>query len=198
MEQSDNWVRLSRRPLLITESVAQFDALYDELERDIAPRGFMEKIYARDIAELTWEIIRYRRAKAAIVNTAFRAGLAALLAQLMRKPGDWKRKSDEKAQTLARAWFTSEQAKTEVDRLLARFGLDQSAIEGEVIRKLAPELEMFERILASSEARRNKLLRAIEDYRVSFAQQVRASSDRVIDGQVRRLRPTLNKAPPAA
>jgi hypothetical protein len=198
MPQTNSLARLSRQPLLITESPAEFKARLHQLETEIAPRGYIEKMYVRDIAAIDWEITRLRGAKAAILNIAFPSALKALLAQLMRKPGEWSHHVDKPAETLAKSWFTSEQAKADVAELLHRFGLDLSAVEAEAISQRAPELEMLERMLASLEVRRNRLLLAIEDHRASFAQPLRASSDRVIDGKLPRPRATLNKPRPAA
>jgi hypothetical protein len=56
-----------------------------------------------------------------------------------------------------------------------------NAIEGEAIRKSSSSLELLDRMLASLEARRNRALRCIGDYRL--ARQLRESSDRMIEGQ---------------
>jgi hypothetical protein len=74
-------------PLLITESKAEFDRIRDALNEEIKPRGFLEQTYVEDVACLSWEVLRLRRSKAAIINLAFRAALKELVTQLLRKPG---------------------------------------------------------------------------------------------------------------
>jgi hypothetical protein len=181
-------VKLRRRPalallpkssLLITESAEEFDAIHDALEREIKPRGSVEHIYVADISSLTWEIVRLRRCKAGIINISFRNALHNLLPRLLKEPGqDWAFKE---AEALALKWFTNQAARKRVSQLLGRFQLDEYTIEAEAMRISASDLERLDRMLTSSEWRRNKALRCIGEYRDSLARQLRESSDRVID-----------------
>ena len=70
---------LSQPALLMTESKKDYKALHTSFEHEIMPRSFVESIYVPDIAALTWEILRLRRCKAAIVNTAFEKALWNIL-----------------------------------------------------------------------------------------------------------------------
>jgi hypothetical protein len=45
---------------------------------EILPRGIIEQINIDDIIESTWEILRLRRRKTAIVNRAFKEALRVL------------------------------------------------------------------------------------------------------------------------
>ena len=64
--------------------------------------------------------------------------------------------------------------------LLRKARLDESVIEAEAVRLSSANLEVLDRMLSACESRRNKALRAIEDYRVGFAKIVRKSLDRVL------------------
>lgn len=85
---------------------------------------------------------------------------------------------------LAVKWFIDKAAKQQVADLLALRGLDESAIEAQVLRLMHWQLELIDRLLASAEARRIKALRSIAEYRVSFAKRLRDGSDRVIEGEI--------------
>ena len=76
-----------------------------------------------------------------------------------------------------------EEVKKSVAELLRQFHLDESAIEAEAIKKLAPELETLDRMLMSLEVRRDRALRSIAEYRGSFAERVREASDRIIESE---------------
>jgi hypothetical protein len=102
------------------------------------------------------------------------------------------------AAELAHAWFSNQKTRNHVLELLRQFHLDETAIEAEAIRRSAADLELLDRLLASLESRRNKALRCIADYRFGLAQQLRASSDRIIDGKVLALEHSDDKEPPAA
>jgi hypothetical protein len=174
---------LPKLPLLITESADEFDALQDAFEQEIKPRGIIEQMYVRDICAIVWEILRLRRCKVIIINSAFRSALEHLLKQLLRQPGQYEFDVDGEAQALAQSWFTDQEVKKQVSEILSRFNLDESAIEAEAIRRSSSDLELLDRMLTSLESRRNKALGCVADYRGILGQQLRESADRIVDGK---------------
>ncbi len=199
MRRRDELALLPKLPLLITESADEFDALRDAFEQEIKPRGIIEQMYVHDISSIVWEILRLRRCKAVIINSAFRSALQDLLKQLLRQPGQYNCELEDEAQALAQAWFTDQEAKKQVSEILSRFDLDESAIEAEAIRRSSSDLELLDRMLTSLESRRNKALGCVAEYRASLAQQLRDSADRIIDGKgVLRLEDAASKRSPAA
>jgi hypothetical protein len=179
MRRTTELTLLPKLPLLITESADEFDALRDAFEREIQPRGVIEQMYVHDISSIVWEIGRLRRCKVVIVNSAFRGALQNVLAQLLRRPGQFEGYAGDEAQKLAQQWFTDQQ----VSEILSRFDLDESAIEAEAIRRSSADLELLDRMLTSLESRRNKALGCVAEYRASLAHQLRENSDRIIDGK---------------
>jgi hypothetical protein len=156
-------------------------------------------MYVHDICSIVWEILRLRRCKVVIINSAFRGALEDLLKQLLRQPGQYEYDVEDEAQGLAHAWFTDEEAKKQVSEILSGFQLDESAIEAEAIRKSSAELELLDRMLSSLESRRNKALGCVADYRATLAHQLRESADRIIDGKgVLRLEDAASKRLTAA
>ena len=174
---------LPKLPLLITESADEFDALRDAFEQEVKPRGIIEQMYVLDICAIVWEILRLRRCKVVIINSAFRSALQDLLKQVLRQPGQSEYQVGDEAQALAQAWFTDQEAKKQVSELLSQFELDESAIEAEAIRRSSSDLELLDRMLTSLESRRNKALGCVADYRASLGQQLRESADRIVDGK---------------
>jgi hypothetical protein len=102
---------LPNTPLLITESADEFDRIYAALSHEIRPNGIIEQMYVADIAQLVWEIRRFRRCKNSIINLTFRAALEELAAQLLRDPGQSKFHVKDEAEKLAEAWFSQDSAK---------------------------------------------------------------------------------------
>src|SRR3954453_18044665 len=172
---------ISMPALLLSESADEFDSLAAALTEEIKPRGIIEQMHVAETTKLVWETLRLHRFKAAIINTAFREALKNLLMQLWKEPGEPvpHQESDE----LAFAWFTDPKAKEEVAEILGRFQLDESAIEAEAIKSLMPELEVLDRMLMALEVRRNRALRGVAEYRVSFAKRVQQGSDRIIEAE---------------
>src|SRR5262249_5722323 len=90
MRRRNELALLPKLPLLISESADEFDALRDAFEREIKPRGVIEQMYVHDISSIVWEILRLRRCKVVIINSACGSALEGLLAQLLRRPGQYK------------------------------------------------------------------------------------------------------------
>ena len=94
MRRRNELALLPKLPLLITESADEFDALREAFEQEIKPRGIIEQMYIHDICAIVWEILRLRRCKVVIINSAFRSALQNLLTQLLEQPAStimmWK------------------------------------------------------------------------------------------------------------
>jgi hypothetical protein len=182
-------------PVLITESAEKFLRLHDALKDEFKPHGTVEKFMVDEIAALMWEIRRYRRAKTAILNSAYRSALENLLRRC-REPGLSAFGIDDKEE-LAHQWFGNDQnAKQAVLQKLAYFGLDERAIEAEAIRIRAAELEKFDRLLASREWRLDKALRTFAEFRGGLRRQLRETAEKLIDGEVLALDNASKNPPP--
>jgi hypothetical protein len=174
-------------PLLLTESKDEFNLIRDNLNDQIKPRGIIEQMYVEDIAYLVWEILRLRRSKTAITNLAFRDALTEVVAKLLRNPGERKYQQKDHAEKLAREWSSDPDVKKQIAELLREFNLDETAIEAEAFRKSADDLERIDHLMASSEARRDKALVCIAQYRGDFGALLRERSNRLVDGKVLKL-----------
>src|SRR5262252_6528001 len=149
MRRRNELTLLPKLPLLITESADEFDALRDAFEQEIKPRGIIEQMYVHDICSIFWEILRLRRCKVVIINSAFRSALERLLVQLLRRPGQYEYEVEDEAEALAQGWFTdNKEAQKQVLETLRRFDLDESAVEAEAMRKSSADLELLDRMLA--------------------------------------------------
>jgi hypothetical protein len=183
MRRRNELTLLPKLPLLITEAADEFDALRDAFEREIKPQGIIEQMYVHDISLIVWEILRLRRCKVVIINSAFRSALQSLLNQLLTQANKDPFDVGDEAEALAQAWFTDQEVKKQVSEILSRFGLDESAIEAEAIRRSSSDLELLDKMLTSLESRRDKALGCVAEYRASLAHQLRESADRIIDGK---------------
>jgi hypothetical protein len=161
--------------LLVTESTVEFDKLRDELLQDIQPQNAIERRYAEDVAYLTWEVRRYRAAKAGIINAALLEALRGILNQVVPQTRRLM------VGNLARGWFDDKKAKAEVMTLLQTYGLDESAIAAEAFRLRAKDIESCNRMEAFAEARREKALRFIGKVWKKLAARLRQSSDRMLE-----------------
>jgi len=79
--------------------------------------------------------------------------------------------------------FSDPASKRQVSELLNQNQLDESAIEAEGISNSFEKLERITRLLTTLESRRHRALRQIFEYRNGFAQRLRDTSDRIIEGK---------------
>ena len=160
--------------LLMSESKEEYQKFHAAFERECAPRNIIEAMYVGEIALVSWRMLRLQRAEAGIVSAAFEPALQNLLVPVSGH-------IEIETRFLARGWFLDEKAKIKAQQVLAERGLDEAAIEAEAIRLSLGSLELIEKMLAAAELRRARLFRSIEDFRASFAKEVRDVSDRAIE-----------------
>jgi hypothetical protein len=163
-------------PVLITEREEEFDELHAALTKELAPRGIVEKTFVADIANLVWEMRRLRRSKTAILDKASKDAVQHILCR--PELGSADRNFVLEASYF---WLSHAGLREDIIEHLGASGLDESAIEAEAMRIAAPDLEMLEKMMASVEMRFRKALRAIADYRETFATQARVASNRLIE-----------------
>jgi len=174
------------RPVLLKgESKDEFAALVDELNRNVQPKQFIEHMYVNEIANLTWEIIRFRRFKTTLINNRYHRAPASILRQILFPPGTAATADTILApDRLAYDWLTSQETKERVSRLLQEAGLDESSVEAEAFRLSLTDIENIDRLLASAEARREKALRFMALYQEGLARRLQQTSDRVLAADI--------------
>jgi len=118
---------LSRPNLLLSESARKFKTQHQALRRTVGPRDFIEELYVADMAENVFETQRLSRCKAVLINSQWTPALATLLGRMGL--------GSEEVGNLTYDYFGDEATKEKVWGYLEYFGLDESAIEAEAIRK---------------------------------------------------------------
>jgi hypothetical protein len=135
---------------LLTKPSSRLSNVFGPTERSSAPSSTVLILDQRSSS--------LRRCKVVIINSAFRRALKNLLEQFLGQANEDAFEVADEAEALAQAWFTDKEAKKQVSEILARFNLDESAIEAEAIRRSSSDLELLDRMLTSLESRRNKAL----------------------------------------
>jgi hypothetical protein len=167
--------------VLRTESKDGFAKLLEELNQEIEPTNFIERMYVNDVANLLWDIMRLRRIKAGIINNAFQPALREILYQIQFDPTSLAAPVLRAASDgLAYNWLFSQKSKDRVSSLLQKAGLDEFAVEAEAFRTMIDDIEKVDRALAIAEARRDKSLRMIVECKESFSARIRQSAERVL------------------
>jgi hypothetical protein len=154
-------------PLFEGEDSAGYDELLARVSGAIKPADIIEEIWIRDIVALTWEALRLRRARTALLTANRYAGLKRVLKPLC----------GTKAYDLSEQWARREgEAVAAVDRHLATAGLTMDAVMAETMSVEIELVEKMDRMIASAEIRRNATLREIERRRSDLAARLREAT----------------------
>ena len=175
--------RRSREPgLLTTESQEKFlrfrQAYYDEIQ----PSQPTECHYVDWIVMLAWEVQRFIRIKAELINCALLEALKNLLGEVLSSQGlSYSSEREELIKDLGARWFVDDAGKAEVAALLAKLGLNETSIEAEAHRLRAHEIESVDRLLTSKQQSLEKALRFIGKLRKTLGDRLRQSSANVFE-----------------
>ena len=145
-----------------SEDAAACRELAARIRAAIAPANVIEEICARDVADLTWDVVRLRRIKAGL----FRVGASDGMVQILRTMEEWP----FQAQAKAREWTARRPAGVAaVNSQLSAAGLDMSDVATSTFAA------RIERMLAAAEVRRAAALPAIDNRRA--AERARAAAE---------------------
>jgi hypothetical protein len=154
-------------PLFDGEDSAGYDELLARVSGAIKPADIIEEIWIRDIVGLTWETLRLRRARAALLAATRYVGVKRVLMPLC----------GTKAYDLSERWARREdEAVAAVDRHLVTAGLTMDAVMAQTMSAEIELVEKMDRMIASAEIRRNATLREIERHRSALAARLREAT----------------------
>jgi hypothetical protein len=162
-------------PMLTGESLDDYLRLHSAFEDLIKPQDAFEDMLVADVPEATWEMLRFRRFKVCIMESARRPALSKLLAYGLQVV-----ESDE-ADELSERFFSDPAVRKEVLQMLQKFNLNEGAIEAEAMRLVLDDLETVDKMLLRAEKRREDAFRFIDAYRHELAVRCRAASEVLLE-----------------
>ncbi|GMO16320.1 hypothetical protein [Bradyrhizobium sp. TM233] len=159
---------LAPPPLLLPgEQLEHYQALRQVIFADLAPRSAIEWLLAIDVAELSWDIQRYRMLRHRLLETYRQKAVEATLRRIDMVGIDPEFEAEAETYTLQNAlsWRCDPVAASEIDARLATYGFDQHAITTEVYVQAREVLALFEGLLNAAQTKRMLLLREIRNQR---------------------------------
>ena len=170
--------------LMVGESIEEYELLRDLLIEDIAPQSSIEWLLLFDIAELSREILRYRRLKVRALEL-FR--VKAIEALLFRLDGTGIYGDTERVKQLTRSnaieWQNDLRAADEIESRLEQVGFDIVAINAEIYAQARDGHGGFESLTHSAQHRRNGHIRDVRSGRLAKDRRERGSPRRpCVDG----------------
>jgi hypothetical protein len=159
---SDLALLLGPPALIDGEDAAQYEAFYQQVRSAVGPKDAIEEIWAREVADLSWEVLRYRRLKAAFMRSSAYEGLRRLSSLTSDEfPGN------DLALDLGEP---GEQVKA-VKQRVAKAGFDEAVIMAQAMAANLDSIEKFEEVIANIDVRRNRILREVLAYREEYARR---------------------------
>jgi hypothetical protein len=150
-----------RLPVLATEVRQDYLELLQSMACAIRPEDGVEWALLKTIVDNSWEMLRYERSKAGIIDGALKEALTNVLCSILEE-STIKVSREQDARELAEDWFNDPATREEILKHLNDYQLDEDSIIAEAIRIRSRELEQIERMLASKEARRSFARREID------------------------------------
>ena len=162
---------LGPAPLLEGEDKAEYTGLLSEVQRQVMPEDAIEQIYVRDIVDLTWELMRSRRIKVALLHK----GQIRAVQQLLSSE-NWPGLHSDAKSSVRTAIKTSF---ADGVKVFARYGVTLQDINGHAFAAERDTLLLLDQSMLKIEARRNFALREIERRRVTLGRRLGAAINEV-------------------
>lgn len=135
-------------PLIYGEHPKDYEALEHSIRSTLSPVDALEEIWTRDIIDAQWEILRYKKIKASILNASKHRSLESLKVEVL---GPFDSKTDLKVKTY--------------DEALKVLNLPQDALLAKGYIIYLDRLTEIENNIHKLECRRNQAYKQLEEYR---------------------------------
>jgi hypothetical protein len=127
-------------------------------------RSTIEELLARDVIELTWEILRLRRVKTGVLKASMHEGVERVMDDL----------GYDETYESSKAWAAGDKrAKEQVTRSLATANLSMDEVTARTLQINLETFERIERLLSGIEVRRNNALREHDRHRSACGAAIR-------------------------
>ncbi len=156
-------------PLLLPgESLERYQGLRQAIFADLAPRSIIEWLLAIDVAELSWEIQRYRILRHKLLQAYRQKAIEIALRQIdmIGIAPEFEDLAEQYTLQNALSWRLDPIAATEIKARLASYDLDQHSINAEVYVEAREALSLFDNLLRAAQLRRMVLIKEIKNQRL--------------------------------
>lgn len=160
-------------PLIDGENPADYEAFHDACLSAIKPKDAIEQIWLRDFIDYSWESLRLRRMKVALIHASRKNAVQQLVYECI---GHHKN-----SVTLAQGWSLSdEESVSAVESLFKSHSLSLENVFAEALSMKLKDLERIDKLISSYDYRRDAAIRGLEKRRDLMAKRAREFVDTVI------------------
>jgi hypothetical protein len=183
-------------PILPEEDSDAYGELLARVSAHVKPTSVIEEIWVRDVVDLTWEILRWRRIKMSLISRKTPDALSDFLRPFVTAwPGYEEALQDGTSEyslsnELAQRWEMKDtDVVAWVNGLIAEKYFSFDAVMNSAFVRELPRIESIDRLVTVAENRRNAVLREIERHRATFAQLLRDTVQDVQDAEFETIEP---------
>lgn len=156
--------------LLPGESLNDYESLRDVIVGEIEPQSGIEWLWASDLVELSWDIVRYRTLRQKMLQVRRQDAIEAMLQRidLAGIPQAFMQSARDRTKQNAEQWRSDPIAGGEIESRLIAEGIDEASLDAEVLIQARELFVMFDNLIQSAQTRRVLLLREINRRRISL------------------------------
>jgi hypothetical protein len=176
---------LKQRPLVWGEAASDYDALFAAILEEVEPITTLQWLHVKHLTNLFWEIHRYRRLKANIINLARVDAVETLLTPLVvGRPATIQAYEQEgKVRRVAHnLQFGNEDEQSAARQTLIKFGIKLDDVTTQSMVMSLPEVMKLDSLIASAEGRMVVLLREVTRLKDDFVARLHKTAGAIQDG----------------
>lgn len=166
-----------RPPIMVGENPAEYEQLVELVHKDVQPQDVPEWLLARDIVDAEWELLRLRGMKVAMLH----AMLPRAMKSLITDAQGLVVLNDQLVPTVRKLLIGvvagDEQAKQELERLLARLGLSLDVVTAATFAETIRPQVHTDGMVSAAYKRRNAAYAELEQRREKQRKVATAPSD---------------------
>jgi hypothetical protein len=156
-------------PLLEGEVSEAYDELLARVSGNVKPVDVIEDIWTREVVDYIWENLRLRRVKTSLLAAAVAGALQEILASILDEEKDSK-----VITALVDEWTAGKpSARNHVSEYLEFGNLTFEDVLARAFKNEIDGIERIDRLITTTEGRRNAALREIDRHRATFARMLR-------------------------
>lgn len=167
----------AKRPLIFGEEDSEYDDLLSKVTAGVKPADVIEAMWVQDLVDLTWEMHRLRRLKAGLLKVAATPILVRAVTSAKNHDNGPPYDREFAESIVSDALYGCEDALGIVDEILKGDKADLSPIMAEALANRLDDIERFERLIASADARRSRIVADLERHRGGLARRLRAAPE---------------------
>ena len=162
-------------PLLDGESTAAYQALHEQITAAVKPADFIEQVWVRDFVDITWEIMRLRRFRTALIV----AGYGDAIRDILTAELGYSRAADFRDK-----WLRDEEdSRAEFKVLLAELSFTMDDVHARALGHQIKIVGSVDQMIEASEHRRRLIFSEVDRRREMLARRMREEA-KTIDAQL--------------